>query len=287
MHPKLALLQPSQAGGWNHDKCMQLLLASAPLEGSEDRYNNTRSFVLDDATITKLIDLAEDPSPETQREVLAMRFVYEHTTIPVPRVYKIWEAPEVGSYIRFFAMDYIRGQRLDYTWPNLSIWESFVSPGLSKATLGNSAIFQDPRSSIPGPLGPTPRRCPDQLVSWQGPEGPFLDSVALNTFINERVWREAGAEIPARFRIPEPLFFTHQDINMRNVILDQNNLVWLIDWDWSGFYPRYFEFTSMKMAAEYVYTRPTPLSWRRCVPFIADPYLTATDGCSVTAKDLI
>ena len=63
----------------------------------------------------------------------------------------------------------------------------------------------------------------------------------------------------------------YNDIHMCNVIIGDDGRVWLIDWDWAGFYPEYFEFLAMTIAAEDP-ANAAQLSWRYCVPFIADPF---------------
>ncbi|KAK0739463.1 hypothetical protein B0T21DRAFT_329332 [Apiosordaria backusii] len=43
------------------------------------------------------------------------------------------------------------------------------------------------------------------------------------------------------------LVFTHHDLAPRNIILEQGTKnLWLVDWDESGFYPRYFEYAGMR-----------------------------------------
>lgn len=39
--------------------------------------------------------------------------------------------------------------------------------------------------------------------------------------------------------------FTHQDLAPRNIILDNNGKLWLADWQFSGWYPVYFEYVGM------------------------------------------
>lgn len=51
-----------------------------------------------------------------------------------------------------------------------------------------------------------------------------------------------------------PLIFTHQDLAPRNIIVDEKSRIWLLDWDCSGWYPRYFEYVSMQ-------NFHTPSSW--------------------------
>ncbi|KAL8922326.1 MAG: hypothetical protein Q9172_003618 [Xanthocarpia lactea] len=50
------------------------------------------------------------------------------------------------------------------------------------------------------------------------------------------------------------LVFTHQDLAPRNLIADRDGKLWLVDWEFSGWYPKYFESVSMQNFW-------TPASW--------------------------
>lgn len=53
----------------------------------------------------------------------------------------------------------------------------------------------------------------------------------------------------------EPLVFTHQDLAPRNLLLNGSNQLVLVDWDFSGWFPTYFEYVSMQNFW-------TPAQWR-------------------------
>lgn len=40
--------------------------------------------------------------------------------------------------------------------------------------------------------------------------------------------------------------FTHHDLAPRNILLAPSGELWLLDWDFAGFYPIYFEYASMQ-----------------------------------------
>ena len=42
-----------------------------------------------------------------------------------------------------------------------------------------------------------------------------------------------------------PLVFTHFDLSPRNLILDEGNRLWVIDFQLSGFYPQWFEYAAV------------------------------------------
>lgn len=228
-------------------------------------------YVIDDATVLKTVGGDFDTQPGQQREVLNMRFVLEHTTIPTPNIYSVVPFPDF-KHDAYLVMDYVHGQRLDSAWPRLSIWAKLRVAWILRSYIRQLRRIKHPRSSIPGPLGSGPRRFPEGALDSLHDLGPFSDAAELTTFLNARSRRMHGVEIPREYEEFERLVFTHADLNMRNIILDDEGRVWLIDWDWSGFYPQSWEFTSMAAQAETHPQGPAPLSWRRCIPFITDPY---------------
>lgn len=61
--------------------------------------------------------------------------------------------------------------------------------------------------------------------------------------VNRRIRQWPPQPIP--FDDSLPLVLTHLDIHPDNVILDNDNRVWLIDWELAGFYPQWFEYVGM------------------------------------------
>lgn len=59
-------------------------------------------------------------------------------------------------------------------------------------------------------------------------------------------------EINNGFRLndSQPMVLTHNDLIMRNVIVGRDGKLWLVDWEWTGFYPPYFEQIAMMSTAE-------------------------------------
>ncbi|KAM0813013.1 putative Aminoglycoside phosphotransferase domain-containing protein [Seiridium cardinale] len=43
----------------------------------------------------------------------------------------------------------------------------------------------------------------------------------------------------------QPLVLTHHDLAPRNIMVDDQNKLWLVDWDKAGWYPSYFEYAGM------------------------------------------
>jgi hypothetical protein len=59
---------------------------------------------------------------------------------------------------------------------------------------------------------------------------------------------------------------------MHNIIFGKDGKIWLVGWDRSGFYPRWFEYLSTVSIAT-----DAPDSWNRFIPLIADPFFKVPD----------
>jgi len=55
---------------------------------------------------------------------------------------------------------------------------------------------------------------------------------------------------------PNTLVFTHHDLAPRNILIDRLGQLWVLDWDYAGWYPRYFEYAAMQ-------NFPVPQVWTR------------------------
>ena len=89
--------------------------------------------------------------------------------------------------------------------------------------------------------------------------GPFASYAELSAFFNRRAkmaydyyrlpedhpWRKE------RFDDSEALVLTHQDINPRNIIVGEDNRIWMIDFGWAGYYPPWFEYVAMMRQEEH------------------------------------
>lgn len=51
---------------------------------------------------------------------------------------------------------------------------------------------------------------------------------------------------PMTFDSSMPLVLTHLDLFPSNIILGDDGRVWLIDWEFAGYYPQWFEYASMR-----------------------------------------
>lgn len=74
----------------------------------------------------------------------------------------------------------------------------------------------------------------DELTSW------FMHKLDVNRQIR------GTPKENLHFDSSLPLVLTHLDLHPHNILLDREGRVWLIDWEYAGFYPQWFEYVVMQ-----------------------------------------
>ncbi|KAI6097842.1 kinase-like domain-containing protein [Pisolithus sp. B1] len=224
-------------------------------------------------------DMEEDAIDAT--EANALQLVFEKTTIPVPRVRRVVK----GEWDFLIIMDYIEGQTLAQVWPTFSVWRKLSVAFTLRRYVRQLRRLEAPPMTPPAPLSAQgPRMCESPVFGQvRSCRGPFSSYSELSTFFNERY--KVGLDVkvvpgdhPSRkkkFDDSEPLVLTHQDLNLRNIILGDDGRLWIIDWGWSGYYSCWFEFVATERQAEDQRISGTNDElWKTLIPFICGPYFT-------------
>ncbi|THH17241.1 hypothetical protein EW146_g3538 [Bondarzewia mesenterica] len=254
---------------WNDsDEVIRLVESSPILHGSDD------SLVqISDDTVVKF----GHTFSSTSSEALAMNLVRAQTSIPVPRVRQVVRHmhPEGEGLI---VMDLIRnGRQLHACWPSLSLWAKFKVVLTMRYYLRQLRQVQDEHSATPGPIGPEPSLCNGLQFGYDS-QGPFPTTTALAEHFHKvlRFAQARGSQgyaaspgcDPLDESIFSPLVFTHNDLNMRNILLDDDGRLWIVDWGFSGFFPTWFEYLGMLFAAQKDRERR---GWQMMVKFMTEP----------------
>ncbi|EJF60726.1 kinase-like domain-containing protein [Dichomitus squalens] len=187
-------------------------------------------------------------------EPVTMSLVRGSTTILLPTVLRSLNANGRLGFI----MDYIPGQTVAQCWSRLGLWQRFrlcwtirgyirqlrrvVIPGITRSEL------------FPGPIGDEPQLCYGPMFSHDYGGGPFASYEELTTWfmhkldVNRNIRKTPTEDIT--FDSSLPLVLTHLDISPHNVVVDNNSRIWLIDWEFAGFYPQWFEYVAMRSTWE-------------------------------------
>ena len=176
--------------------------------------------------------------PCSEQELEAMLYVSSRTAVHLPRVHRIYRRRR-GMYI---AMDFVRGERLDKVWPGLSKDER-------KGVVGEicGRLKELHAITVPSTLGLAIASCDGGAVhdgilstSSLGPFATLSDfRDLLQTSPNLTAYREMWDSPQAE---KAGCVLTHVDIAPRNIIRrDSDGALVIIDWEFSGWWPEYWE----------------------------------------------
>ncbi|KAJ3575355.1 hypothetical protein NP233_g1162 [Leucocoprinus birnbaumii] len=221
-----------------------------------------------------------DDDVEDASEANTLNLLFAETTIPVPRVRRVIKR----QWDFLVVMDYIPGSTLAQAWPTLSTWQKIRMAFTLRRYIRQLRRLKASATTPPGPLSSYgPRSCESPIFGQvQSRRGPFASYSELSTFFNKRHQmamdiRKLSQDDPARkdlFDNSEPLVLTHQDLNLRNILVDENYRLWIIDWAWAGYYPPWFEYVAMQRQNEdEVISGTNDEFWRKLIPFICGPYV--------------
>ncbi len=181
-------------------------------------------------------------------EARNMQFVQERTDIPIPAVIDAWETgiseTDDGEGIGYILMEYIEGRLVSDIWSTLDI---HVQHEIHSQIENYIQKLRSIRMDSPGPVGGGLSCAP--LFTDYG-AGPFKSRQDIENWFNERLlvcqqFRRASPTHPGFSGHFDVLVMCHMDIAARNLILDEEGKIWLLDWAFAGGYPAYFEKASL------------------------------------------
>ncbi|KAK6855818.1 kinase-like protein [Apiospora arundinis] len=193
-------------------------------------------------------------------EAYNMLYVARSTTVPVPKVYAIYQRREKQLMFTYIVMQYVPGETLVDLWGSLD-------------DVRKTAIAKTLRTHF------------DQLRQLQHPGyfgnidgGPPLDDmfsmtsvgleVVKTSFTTEeeliscilRIYLDMGGErtihkaryyqhvLPTALRGDGSPVFTHNDFQRKNVIVQPDGTPVIIDWEFASWYPAYWEYSTATWA---------------------------------------
>ncbi|KAL9025555.1 MAG: hypothetical protein Q9196_005640 [Gyalolechia fulgens] len=180
-------------------------------------------------------------------EARNMRLVLESTDVRLPTVFDAWEVKDgneetgfINEEIGYILMQYIEGDVLDKKWSGLDI---YARQDIHSQLIDFLRQLHAIRLPVPGPLGGGLSRGP--LFTDYG-AGPFRSTEDLESWFDERLlvcqeFHRAPQTHPSFSGQFQNLVMCHMDIAPRNLILDRQLRVWVLDWAHAGGYPVYFE----------------------------------------------
>jgi len=176
--------------------------------------------------------------PPLPQEALNMEYVSKHSDgrIRVPHVYRNFFSGGLG----YLVMEFIDGRSLDtIPWTERTAQErQNIILQLSEAL----QIMDSLRGNQPGPVG---QGIPmGGLFSDYGAGRIFESAADMEPWFNHKLGIFGHGDITGKLK-DEDLVMCHMDLCPRNLILDKAGKLWILDWEWAGFFPRAFEIASL------------------------------------------
>ncbi|KAL8285894.1 hypothetical protein RB597_002802 [Gaeumannomyces tritici] len=213
------------------------------------------------------------------QEAAAMRFVAEHAPgVPLPKVYCAF----VHKHRAYIVMERVHGESLAKARTRLA-----KDRRAADKIFGQLRRILDELRALPPPPGAGVQSCNggplrDTRIPMAFPEfGPFRTVHDFHRWLREDF---QTSERPENFQgdeqdwldleemtamqdgpWPAPVF-THGDLNQSNIIVRGDEVVAIIDWEFSGWYPVYWEYTSAWT------THILNTEWQGAIPRFLEPH---------------
>jgi tRNA A-37 threonylcarbamoyl transferase component Bud32 len=203
-------------------------------------------------------------------EATTMEFVRQHTSIPIPEVYNVYRDKESG-FVRI-VMEFVEGKQLDHAWVH------FTDDEKESVIQQLRGYFQELRQIKGKFIGSVDgSACDDQYFSDDlGGYGPYKDEPGFNQGL-VKAWTKNRndpytlllAKILVNVMEGHEIVMTHNDFAPHNILVRGSKVVAILDWEFSGFYPEYWEYCKALWRPGW----DTPWIKNGVVERVLDPYL--------------
>ncbi|CAH0047239.1 unnamed protein product [Clonostachys solani] len=197
-----------------------------------------------------------------------MRFLKQHSTVPIPEVYALYSTPTENVHMptNYIIMENVPGESLQSCWCTLG------SEAKNKITDQLRGYFTQLRR-IPhqGYFGVVGKRPFEDGMFWQLDDtesndtnhkqssGPFeseqqmIEAILSKYHLAYPEFRKCGfykRHFPEIVGDSAPVF-SHSDFQRKNVIIREDGVAVLIDWEAAGWYPAFWEYAVAHFACDW------------------------------------
>ncbi|KAJ6106666.1 hypothetical protein N7512_010183 [Penicillium capsulatum] len=176
-------------------------------------------------------------------EATTQEFAFNHVNrnvVHVPKVYRFIESQQSANPRGYLLMEYVQGENLS----NLDLQMHRDIPSRVANILAHLEQIIGP-APIPGPIGSGEPQ--GYLFGDDGAKTTFASIDDLNVYMNKRLHHRSDSIDLT----PYALVLCHGDICRRNFILERDGSLCLVDGEYSGLYPRFFELATISCVFPY------------------------------------
>ncbi|POR37012.1 Uncharacterized protein TPAR_02789 [Tolypocladium paradoxum] len=176
-------------------------------------------------------------------ELEAMEFVRKHTTIPVPRVCEIYDYDE-GQHL---VMEEAQGGDIKVCYGGMT--PDQVS-NFGRELAGHLSQLRSLQPPAPGFIGSLSLGSSlDHRLSGTR-FGPFHSVADFHTYLRRGRPLAHWENEPDVIRVHSrpgiyDVKFSHADLNPNNILVKDGHITAIVDWEFAGWYPEYWDYTKM------------------------------------------
>lgn len=201
-------------------------------------------------------------------EAITMEYIRKHTNVPVPKVY----CALTHHDIVYILMERMPGTPLGHNW-------------LQRTETSKTQLLQQLRDAVNQlrSLTATDARCPiaavdggpfldERLPGTSGLVGPFASVKQFHAYLRSGYELNATSseDVKRLFVLheetSEEVRFTHNDLSSFNVLVDDDRITGIVDWENAAWLPSYWEFTSAW------HVNPQNMFWQDQISKFLDPF---------------
>ncbi|CAG8408996.1 unnamed protein product [Penicillium salamii] len=181
--------------------------------------------------------------PCPMSELAALQYVTEHTSIPVP---KVFNAHYHNNYL-YIEMGYVRGISLEAAW-----YRGHLSQDQKKYIIAEvGGYISQLRKLEPPQEGIVASASLDEALDHRVGSctfGPFTSHKRFHSYLRvnlpiEDCDKEIGPGVAECHSRRYRSCFTHVDIAPRNIMVHEGKVSAIVNWQFGGWYPEYWEYT--------------------------------------------
>ncbi|EPE31261.1 Protein kinase-like (PK-like) [Glarea lozoyensis ATCC 20868] len=174
-----------------------------------------------------------------------MQFISQHTSIPVPKVYCAF----THKGITYIVMEKIKGEMLGENWVKRSEASKVKILAQLRGMVKEMRAISPPQgqgvSNVDGGVIYDAR-----LMSDSSFHGPFESIHNFHRYLRQAFeaspdhYPDVSELIALQDRSWPPAVMTHGDLSSLNILVRDDTIVGIIDWETAGWYPTYWEYTT-------------------------------------------
>ncbi|KAH8426416.1 aminoglycoside phosphotransferase family protein [Aspergillus melleus] len=172
-------------------------------------------------------------------EAHTLRMIEQSTCIPAPRAIDVLETPRFS----YLLMTRVPGR------PIGQILYTMTDEQVKQAVIDLKKYVSELRK-IPGPPGEY-QICNSQgggFLDWRIPDSQreelrFKSEADFNKYLTDPFGEKTRRDAAKSHDICHRIFFTHGDLNPRNILAEGGRITGIVDWENAGWFPEYWEYT--------------------------------------------